>query len=129
MILGLVITATLLTLLWVSFPLIAAGNDPMKRVDEVSVREREQAMLTALQKLTEDREAGLISEDDYPAMERRLVADLARLYQEAGIEPGGMEGAEEPVTTDATGCLRCGAARGDEFRFCPSCGQAYVTAA
>ena len=125
--LALFLVGTLLVLLWVVFPMLAAGIDRRKTAADAANAERSQALLNSLRELYADHERGHISDDDLPNIERRLLLDLARLNHDSGIEPGAEEKVRA-VAEEATSCEHCGAEREGNYRFCPSCGAGFIAA-
>ncbi|MDJ0836068.1 MAG: hypothetical protein QNK37_06085 [Acidobacteriota bacterium] len=125
--LALYLLGTLVILLWVVFPMLAAGIGRRRTAADAANAERSQALLNSLRELYADHKRGHISDDDLPNIERRLILDLARLNHDSGIEPDAEEKVRA-VAEDATSCERCGAKREGNYRYCPSCGAGFIAA-
>ena len=121
--LTLYLLGTLVLLLWVTFPMLAAGAGRRHSSTDAAFAERKEGLLNSLRELYVKHEGGHISADDLPNIERRLILDLARLYHDSGQDPEKKpDESVIPVESQPT-CAHCGSTRQDHFKFCPACGD------
>lgn len=99
---------------WVGLPLLRSHSSGASSGD-LMLKERTDSSLMALNHLYQNTSRETAA--DFENIERRLLLDLARLYQQQGIVPGGV--AESQVSSC---CLRCNTPVTPTYKFCPKCG-------
>lgn len=106
-------------LLWVIWPLISRQRAlSVNALDEMS-RQRTEILLQSLRDLGKEREQGDVNEADYENMERRVMLELARIYEDRGIDPAT---ALQPAESSDM-CPSCGGPIKADYKHCPACGH------
>ena len=112
MILYFYIAVTLLLLFWVAEPLLRRKTSGLS-AEDVVFRERVDALLKSLRQLHDKHERESMLENDFEIIERRLMLELARLYERKGVDPS---------IQNAASC-DCGSDLTQAFSICPGCGR------
>lgn len=111
MIIFLYCLATFMLIAWIATPLVfSAGADNGDQL----LDERLQGLKKALRELRENIEKGDVGKKDAANIERRLILEIAKIYQAMGIEPDNMKDSS---------CRSCGKPLADNHVYCPACGS------
>ena len=98
---------------------------PAKAVAHAKPAEGRMAALSALRDLDFDFHLGKVSEEDYPSLRARLVAEAAKYVELEKEEDDRIEALIRTRKTDIAGervCIGCGEKLESSTRFCPHCG-------
>ena len=88
--LAILLVIAALLLIWIAWPLFRPAKNKGDLLDALQ-SERIDSLKRALADLKSQFEAGSIAEDDYERMERNTMLQLAKLYEQAGINPDAEE--------------------------------------
>lgn len=113
MILFTAILFTMLLFAWVITPMLKTGTQN-RNVTDVLAQEREHSLLISLKELHDKKET--IPESDFVPIENRLMIELAKIYQERGVNP--------TANPNSDGCPQCGFGQDESHKFCIQCGTA-----
>ncbi len=107
------ITGSLLIMFWVAEPLLRSRTSGASAADQV-LQERVDALLESLRKMHDPRENDRLLDKDFENIERRLMLELAKIYERQGVDPNIMESLES---------CACGSSLKSDYAFCPGCGR------
>ncbi len=136
MILFLYCFLSILLLFWIAHPLLHRSIRGNQTVAQELTAERVRALQQALKELYASQGNEDAIQEDNKHIEDRLLLELARIYEEQGIDPTSPtrepEPAQEPdgsdpdqaesTETEELVCTACHAPVKSNYLFCPNCG-------